>query len=304
MPLVRGGTWLAGDGLGSITALMNGSGGATGLNRYEPFGELSPGSTGGSSLYQFTGRDQDGTGLMYYRARYYAPEWGRFISEDPIGLAGGLNGYAYALNNPVSATDPSGLAADTPLDLAIVGVDIGFLLYDAFSGAPRHVITGDISNAMMDTGFAALPFLPNVVGGARVLARAGAFAHAIVMSTEFERLNTLRRLYSFARAATQCPNPGGRLGSPEHRAKVQERAAELEKEGHEIISGGGGAERAVDTPAGKRFPDIITKDQFGNPYFENIGRTTKSGQPVSRERRVMDEIEQGTRIRPHFTPYR
>src|SRR5205823_2701753 len=91
MPLARGATWFAGDQLGCITALMDGSGNATGLNKYEPFGELSPGSTGSSSLYQFTGREQDGTGLMYYRARYYAPEWGRFISEDPIGLAGGLD---------------------------------------------------------------------------------------------------------------------------------------------------------------------------------------------------------------------
>ena len=36
--------------------------------------------------YQYTGRENDGTGLYFYRARYYAPALGRFISEDPIGL--------------------------------------------------------------------------------------------------------------------------------------------------------------------------------------------------------------------------
>ncbi len=40
-------------------------------------------------------------GLMYYRARWYDPQQGRFISEDPIGLEGGMNFFAYVENNPV-----------------------------------------------------------------------------------------------------------------------------------------------------------------------------------------------------------
>ncbi|MDR1529995.1 MAG: RHS repeat-associated core domain-containing protein [Burkholderiales bacterium] len=39
--------------------------------------------------FQYTGRENDQTGLYYYRARYYSPKYQRFISEDPIGLAGG-----------------------------------------------------------------------------------------------------------------------------------------------------------------------------------------------------------------------
>ena len=50
------------------------------------------------------------TGLYYNRARYYDPQLGRFISEDPIGLEGGINAYAYAGNDPVNGTDPFGLA--------------------------------------------------------------------------------------------------------------------------------------------------------------------------------------------------
>jgi RHS repeat-associated protein len=75
---------------------------------YAPFGQLTMQGGGSPQPYQFTGREADETGLMYYRARYYNPNWGRFVSEDPMGFAGGINPFVYAGNNPVSLTDPSG----------------------------------------------------------------------------------------------------------------------------------------------------------------------------------------------------
>jgi RHS repeat-associated protein len=61
--------------------------------------------------YGFTGREWDKeTGLYYYRARYYDPKGGRFISKDPIGFEGGdVNLYRYVGNDPVDWVDPSGL---------------------------------------------------------------------------------------------------------------------------------------------------------------------------------------------------
>jgi RHS repeat-associated protein len=51
-----------------------------------------------------------GTGLYYYRARYYSPGLQRFISEDPIGLLGGdVNFYVYVWSDPVNWIDPLGL---------------------------------------------------------------------------------------------------------------------------------------------------------------------------------------------------
>jgi RHS repeat-associated protein len=50
------------------------------------------------------------TELVYMRNRWYEPRTGRFISEDPIGLAGGINPLVFAANNPVSGRDPTGLA--------------------------------------------------------------------------------------------------------------------------------------------------------------------------------------------------
>ena len=82
--------------------------GATGavLNRidYDSFGRiLSQTNPAAGDRFTFTGRDFDGaTGLYYYRARFYDPQLGRFISEDPIGLTGGINAYAYVGNNPTA----------------------------------------------------------------------------------------------------------------------------------------------------------------------------------------------------------
>jgi RHS repeat-associated protein len=61
--------------------------------------------------YGYTGREWDKElGLYYYRARYYDPKGGRFISKDPIGFEGGdVNLYRYVKNQPVDWIDPSGL---------------------------------------------------------------------------------------------------------------------------------------------------------------------------------------------------
>ena len=50
-----------------------------------------------------------GSGLYYMRARWYEAKTGRFLSEDPLGLAGGINQYVYAGNDPVNGIDPFGL---------------------------------------------------------------------------------------------------------------------------------------------------------------------------------------------------
>ncbi len=47
------------------------------------------------------------------RNRWYDPETGRFVNEDPAGFAGGINLYAFAGNDPVNGSDPSGLSPES-----------------------------------------------------------------------------------------------------------------------------------------------------------------------------------------------
>jgi len=49
------------------------------------------------------------TGLFYNYFRDFDPQTGRYVQSDPIGLAGGINPYFYALGDPIDLTDPSGL---------------------------------------------------------------------------------------------------------------------------------------------------------------------------------------------------
>ena len=99
------------DLLGSTVALTDSSGVVQTTYGYDPYGNTSQSGAANDNQYQFTGRQNDGTGLYYYRARYYNPVWGRFVSEDPIGLAGGMNLYAYASADPTQYSDPYGRQA-------------------------------------------------------------------------------------------------------------------------------------------------------------------------------------------------
>ena len=105
-----GSSTLLADGLGSTVALTDAAGAFTTRYTYEPFGTTTASGASAGNTALFTGREGDGHGLMYYRARYYSPRLQRFISEDPARLsAGDPNFYAYVGNQPTGYVDPSGL---------------------------------------------------------------------------------------------------------------------------------------------------------------------------------------------------
>jgi RHS repeat-associated protein len=111
-PLARldgsGAAYYHADGLGSIVAMTDDTGAVVSTRRYDAWGNLELGAS--EPGYAFTAREWDPeTGLYYYRARYYDPKVGRFISEDPIGTAGGPNMYVYVGDRPANGWDPLGL---------------------------------------------------------------------------------------------------------------------------------------------------------------------------------------------------
>jgi len=100
------------DGLGSTVAITDESAQIVNAYAYSPYGlvgeqEAIPNPF---TYVGYFGVMAEGNGLYYMRARYYDPEVGRFINKDPIRYAGGgMNLYAYCLNNPINSRDPMGL---------------------------------------------------------------------------------------------------------------------------------------------------------------------------------------------------
>ena len=97
--------------LGSVTEITNTNGQVVKTYSYDAFGNLyAETGTGLVGDLSYTGRERhDRSLLYYYRNRFYSPSLGRFLTQDPIGIAGGTNLYTYVGNAPTGYVDPLGL---------------------------------------------------------------------------------------------------------------------------------------------------------------------------------------------------
>lgn len=102
--------------LGSVTVELDDAGSVVSNEEYYPYGvtaafsAISP-SEQSLKMYRYVGKERDATtGLYYFGARYYVPSLGRWLSADPAGFNDGTNLYLYVGGNPVTYTDPTGLA--------------------------------------------------------------------------------------------------------------------------------------------------------------------------------------------------
>lgn len=142
---------------------------------YTPFGiELTQSVDGVQDSIGFAGKEYDSeVGLNYFNARYYNPDFGRFLSPDPAGVdvkkIETFNRYSYGLNNPYRYTDPSG---EVPVDTIL---DIGFLVYDTgkagvygsmalATGNPAYSakFVGAMGDVALDLVGLATPYVPTV----------------------------------------------------------------------------------------------------------------------------------------------
>ncbi len=157
------------DHLGSTRLKTNSNGGVIYESNYEPNG---PGyGESGSEEFKYTGKHEDPSGLYYFGARYYNPEIGRFITEDPVlgSLEDpqGLNRYVYSRNNPLKYTDPDGRFFANILVGAVVGGIIGGGWYalthigtlhtrETQREVVVHAVSGAVSGAVISMGGPAL----------------------------------------------------------------------------------------------------------------------------------------------------
>jgi RHS repeat-associated protein len=118
--------WMLTDRLGTVRDLIDNSGAVVNHIVYDSYGNvLSQSDPSATSRYRFTGREfEEEIRLSHHRARYYANDQGRFLSEEPMGVAtGDFNSYRYASNNPVKFADPTGYFPIIP-DIELVAMRI------------------------------------------------------------------------------------------------------------------------------------------------------------------------------------
>ena len=103
--------YFAFDDLGNTSDLTGVMGTFLNDYAYSPFNRISS-SHERTTNHLYNGEwgiTNESNALDYMRARFYNSHIGRFISEDPLGILGGINSNNYAVNNPVLFSDPSGL---------------------------------------------------------------------------------------------------------------------------------------------------------------------------------------------------
>lgn len=247
--------WTLTDNQGTVRDLINGSGTSQNHLKYDSFGKrTSQTSITTDHRFGYTGRELDEeTELYYYRARYYDPVVGRFISEDPIGFeAGDANLYRYVGNSPINDTDPTGLY--------VLDSDPCF---NPLANLPQ------LSDSPDSQGSGSTTYAPSV----RVAEGPGDPTGGL--GTIINVINGFRRVWNGVKWVWQKVTPRG--GPRPARAKVNEKDAKhifRKKEGH-----------LPDTPANRRLLEDTTSnpknylgpDKYGTEWY---GKTLPGGRQV------------------------
>ena len=161
-----------------------------------------PGGTSGSVPPPLEAKAEDGSGgLIYMKARFYDPEIGRFLTQDPaagdLAVPISLNKYLYAHSNPTAYVDPTGEAAESIWDAASLAVGLASLGYNLYQGNYRDAGL-DTLGVLADSAALATPFLPGGAGMAIKGSRAG-----MATVQQVERARDLTRAVDTVQAVDQ-----------------------------------------------------------------------------------------------------
>lgn len=158
--------YLHADALGTVLAYSDEEGAAVDRVALDPWGEVLEAPEGDRALL-FAGRLVDvDTGLVDLRARFYAPDLGRFLDADPTGLDGGPAPHVYADGRPLDRRDPLGLwpweTEGTGDDVRPAAVEtaasslLGWLIGAAIDVAPEAAALATDAGDLLQAGGAAL----------------------------------------------------------------------------------------------------------------------------------------------------
>jgi RHS repeat-associated protein len=203
------------DALGSPVALTNASGAVVERTVYEPYGAVINRALSNGPGY--TGHVADAaTGLSYMQQRYYDPQLGRFLSNDPVtttSAGSNFNRYGYANGNPYKFTDPDGRLPVLLVPALIFGAGALFHSEPANAPAPGEVLERPSG------GSAAVALLPlpgsgvlirQSVATQRVAARGGGELTRVgrwMSPNEFQKMSDTGRVIEGAGGRTYVVNP-------------------------------------------------------------------------------------------------
>jgi RHS repeat-associated protein len=167
-------TYYHADGNGNITMLIDVNQAVVAKYLYDPFGIIlsQSGPLANVNVYRFSSKEWNANaGFYYFGWRYYDPTLQRWLNRDPIQEAGGINLYAYVMNNPINAIDALGTDATAT---TIEGFNLGS---EAVAESGAAAWTVGINNSS-----GALSLYTSGWGGNQYVATASVGANAEVAS--------------------------------------------------------------------------------------------------------------------------